>query len=78
MFGGGNTVPYIFDANGAPVQVGDRPVVVPTGLPRRPASTAAAASADGTDIRTATLEFAAPFAGPPGGPGPRSRCRSGC
>ena len=70
VFGGGNTVLYIFDANGAPVQVGDRPVVVPTGLPEEAGLTAAAASADGTDIRTATLEFAAPFAGPPGsGPG---------
>ena len=70
VFGGGNTVPYIFDSNGTPVQVGERPVVVPTGLPEEAGLTAAAASADGTDIRTATLEFAAPYAGPPGsGPG---------
>ena len=79
VFGGGNTLLYIFDANGAPVQVGDRPVVVPSGLPEQAGLTAAAASADGTDIRTATLELAAPLAGPPGsGPGPRSRCPSGC
>jgi signal transduction histidine kinase len=70
VFGGGNTLLYIFDANGAPVQVGDRPVVVPSGLPEDAGLTAAAASADGTDIRTATLELAAPLAGPPGsGPG---------
>ena len=68
--GSGNTLLYIFDTNGAPVQVSDRPVVVPSGLPEQAGLTAAAASADGTDIRTATLELAAPFAGPPGsGPG---------
>src|SRR5262245_1789813 len=33
VFGGGNTLLYIFDAQGNPVQVGDRPVVVPAGLP---------------------------------------------
>ena len=33
VFGGGNTVLYIFDDKGAPVRSGDRPVPVPDGLP---------------------------------------------
>ena len=62
---------------GNPVQVG-RPArsSCRTACPRRRAGRGRA-SADGTDVRTATLELAAPFAGPPGpGQRPRSRCRS--
>ena len=39
VFGGGNTVLYIFDDKGAPVQVGERPAPVPDGRQLRVVST---------------------------------------
>jgi signal transduction histidine kinase len=66
VFGGGNTLLYVFDAQGNPVQVGDRPVAVPNGLPETAGLAAARSSTAETDVRTATLELAAPFQGPPG------------
>ncbi|HEY6571107.1 MAG TPA: HAMP domain-containing sensor histidine kinase [Candidatus Limnocylindrales bacterium] len=59
VFGGGNTVLYIFDDQGNPVQVGDRPVPVPEGLPIEGGVEAAKAAPNGTDVRTATLELGA-------------------
>ena len=53
-FGGGNTVLYLFDSAGAPVQVG-RPVIVPDGLPDQAGIDGAATS--GTDVRTSSLEI---------------------
>ncbi len=58
LFGSGNTLLYIFDAQGKPVQLGDRPIAVPEGLPDTGGLAAASASADGTDTRMATLTLA--------------------
>ena len=66
VFGGGNTVLFIFDAEGNPVQLGDRPVAVPSGLPETAGITAAHASPTSADVRTATLELSA-------GSGPRGQ-----
>ncbi len=60
VFGGGNTVLYIFDAEGNPVQVGERPVPVPQGLPIEGGVEAAKTAPDSTDVRTATLTLPAP------------------
>ena len=57
VFGGGNTVLYIFDDDGNPVQVGARPVPVPQGLPIEGGVDAAKTAPNGTDVRTATLEL---------------------
>ena len=57
VFGGGNTLLFAFNAQGSPVQVGRGPVVVPTGLPESGGMAAAQVSADGRDVRTATLEL---------------------
>ena len=57
VFGGGNTVPYIFDDKGAPVQVGDRPAPVPDGLPIQGGIDAANTAPDSTDVRTASLQL---------------------
>ena len=58
VFGGGNTSLFAFDADGKPVQIGDRPVTVPDGMPAAAGLTAAGSSADGVDVRTGTLEVA--------------------
>jgi signal transduction histidine kinase len=55
--GEGNTLLYLFDAEGNSVQDGRRPVVVPEGLPERDALEAA--RADGEDVRTSTLTITA-------------------
>ncbi len=57
VFGGGNTLLFAFDAQGAPVQVGRGPVVVPDGLPENVGLAAARAASDGRDVRTATLQL---------------------
>ena len=54
--GEGNTLLYLFDAEGASVQDGRRPVIVPEGLPEPDALEAA--RADGEDVRTSTLTIA--------------------
>ena len=60
IFGGGNTVPYIFDDKGAPVQVGDRPAPVPDGLPIQGSIDGASTAPDSTDVRTASLQLVHP------------------
>ncbi len=51
-FGGGNTLLYLFDDAGTPIQ-GERQVVIPRGLPEPEGI--AAARADGRDVRTDVL-----------------------
>lgn len=58
VFGGGNTTLLVFDNQGQPVQIGNRPVVVPDGLPDAAGLAAARTAPDGTDIRTSTLDLA--------------------
>ena len=59
VFGGGNTLLYLFDAQGQPVQLSDRGrSVVPDGLPEAGGIASADAAADGTDVRTSVLEIA--------------------
>jgi signal transduction histidine kinase len=60
IFGGGNTLLYLFDAQGTPIRLGDRPQVVPQGLPLQAGIDAAKAAPDGTDVRTSTLEIQGP------------------
>lgn len=55
-FGGGNTLLYLFDEAGAPVQ-GDQPVIVPEGLPE--AGGIETARATGVDVRTSVLVITA-------------------
>jgi signal transduction histidine kinase len=55
VLGGGNTLLYLFDEQGAVVQDLRRPVAVPDGLPEPAALEAARAT--GEDIRTSTLEI---------------------
>jgi signal transduction histidine kinase len=57
QIGAGNTFLFAFDANGAPVQIGRGPVVVPEGLPQQAGLAAARTAANGTDIRNSTLEI---------------------
>jgi signal transduction histidine kinase len=57
-FGAGNTLLFIFDAQGQPVQLGDRAINVPTGLPETTGLEGAKASPDGVDVRLATLQIA--------------------
>jgi signal transduction histidine kinase len=57
LFGTGNTVLFIFDAQGQPVQLGDRPATVLTGLPETSGIAGATAATDGSDVRLATLEI---------------------
>jgi two-component system sensor histidine kinase CiaH len=59
VFGGGNTLLFAFDAAGAPVQLGPRPVSIPDGLPDAAALEAARADPAGKDVRTVTLTVAA-------------------
>lgn len=56
--GGGNTFLFAFDAQGQPVQIGDRPVTIPDGLPESDGLAAARTSSSGMDVRTATLQLA--------------------
>jgi signal transduction histidine kinase len=58
VFGGGNTYMFAFDAAGKPIQVGDRPVTVPDGLPATEGLAGAGTATGGTDVRTGTLEIA--------------------
>ena len=58
VFGGGNTSLFAFDAAGQPVQVGDRPVTVPDGLPASDSLQGALSAAGGTDVRIGSLEIA--------------------
>ncbi len=58
VFGGGNTLLFLFDKDGQPVRLGDRPVSIPDGLPEQAGLDAAQASSSGTDVRTGTLELA--------------------
>lgn len=57
VFGGGNTLLFIFDAQGRPVQLGNRPVAVPSGLPETTGLAGARVASDGTDVRLATIEI---------------------
>jgi signal transduction histidine kinase len=59
VFGGGNTLLFAFDDQGAPVQVGRGPVVVPAGLPEDGGMAAARIATDGRDVRTYTLSLTA-------------------
>jgi signal transduction histidine kinase len=59
VFGGGNTLLYLFDESGHPVQLGDRPTVVPVGLPEPAGMAAARAASSGTDVRTSVLALSA-------------------
>ncbi len=56
VLGSGNTLLYLFDADGQAVQ-SDRPVAIPGGLPAQASLVAAQSAADGTDVRTGTLEL---------------------
>ncbi len=56
VLGSGNTLLYLFDADGQPVQ-SERPVAVPVGLPATASLTAAQAASDGTDVRTGSLQL---------------------
>jgi hypothetical protein len=71
VLGGGNTLLFIFDADGNPVQPGDRPVAVPEGLPESAGLAAARTSTDAQDVRTAILQLPGL---PPQGRNPGSRC----
>jgi len=55
VFGGGNTVLYLFTSAGEPVQLGERGGQVPAALPDEAGLAAAGASPGGTDVRTADL-----------------------
>ena len=55
LLGTGNTLLFIFDSTGQPVQLGDRRFPVPAGLPDAQAIAAAAVAADGSDVRLMTL-----------------------
>ena len=57
VLGSGNTLLYLFDAGGQPVQ-SDRPVAIPVGLPAQASLVAARGAADGTDVRSGTLQLA--------------------
>ncbi len=57
VLGSGNTLLYLFDAGGQPVQ-SDRPVAIPVGLPAQASLVAAKGAADGTDVRSGTLQLA--------------------
>jgi signal transduction histidine kinase len=57
VLGTGNTLLYLFDASGNPVQ-SERPVVIPVGLPAVASLAAAQTAPDGTDVRTGTLQLA--------------------
>ena len=59
ILGTGNTLLFIFDAAGQPVQLGDRRFVVPAGLPDADALSAASGAADGSDVRLMTLQLSA-------------------
>jgi signal transduction histidine kinase len=56
VLGSGNTLLYLFDANGQPVQ-SERPVAIPVGLPAQASLTAAQAASGGTDVRTGSLQL---------------------
>ena len=58
VFGNGNTFLVLFDNAGKPVQIGDRPVAVPDGMPVSDGITGARTATSGTDIRIGTLELA--------------------
>jgi signal transduction histidine kinase len=58
VLGSGNTLLYLFDATGQPVQ-SERPVAIPVGLPAEASLAAAQNAADGTDVRTGSLQLAA-------------------
>jgi signal transduction histidine kinase len=57
VLGTGNTLLYLFDASGNPVQ-SERPVAIPLGLPATASLVAAQSATDGTDVRTGTLQVA--------------------
>jgi signal transduction histidine kinase len=57
VLGSGNTLLYLFDATGQPVQ-SERPVAIPLGLPAEASLAAAQTAVDGTDVRTGTLQLA--------------------
>jgi two-component system sensor histidine kinase CiaH len=57
VLGTGNTLLYLFDSSGNPVQ-SERPVAIPVGLPALASLTAAQAAPDGTDVRAGTLQLA--------------------
>jgi signal transduction histidine kinase len=55
LFGTGNTVPFVFDAAGAPVRLNDRPVAQVAGLPDTSGLAGARAAAGGADVRVTAL-----------------------
>jgi signal transduction histidine kinase len=59
VFGGGNTLLYLFDDAGTPVQLGERGQVVPAGLPEPDGVAGTRTAEDGIDVRTSTLTLGA-------------------
>ena len=57
LFGGGNTLLYLFDEAGTQVQLGARGGQAPAGLPDEGGLAAAEASPVGQDVRTAVLQI---------------------
>ncbi len=55
LFGNGNTLLYLFDDAGNPVQIGERGQVIPNGLPEPAGVAGATAAQDQVDVRTSTL-----------------------
>jgi signal transduction histidine kinase len=60
VFGGGNTLLYLFDDAGRQVSLGSRAQPMPDGLPLRAGLAAARTAANGEDVRTSTLEIETP------------------
>jgi signal transduction histidine kinase len=55
VFGGGNTLLYLFDERGDPIALGERSGLVPGGLPDPDGVAGAQAAADRVDVRLSTL-----------------------
>jgi signal transduction histidine kinase len=55
VFGGGNTLLFLFDDDGSAIPLGDRPALMPNGLPAPDAVASARDAADGVDVRLTTL-----------------------
>src|SRR4051794_128697 len=60
VFGGGNTLLYLFDEQGHAIRLGPRGPLAPAGLPVTPGIVAAKASPNGQDVRTSTLQIQGP------------------
>src|SRR5262249_18174562 len=58
-FGGNNTLLFLFDDDGNAIPLGDRPALMPNGLPAPDAVASARDAADGVDVRLTTLTIEA-------------------